>query len=165
MASFSLWHINVICKTVDYERRFRERLRERESMMKTRTAGGVVVNPEGQILVVNQRGDSWSLPKGHIDAGEDALEAAMREIYEESGVRELELVRELGSYHRYKISEDGGDDFRELKRITMFLFRTPQMELRPIDPANPEARWVEREKVSELLTHWKDKEWFAGLEL
>ena len=135
-------------------------------MRKTLTAGGVVVNPEGQILVVNQRGTSWSLPKGHIDAGEDALEAAKREIYEESGVREweLELVRELGSYHRYKISEDGGDDFSELKKITMFLFRTQQMELRPIDPANPQARWVEKEKVAELLTHWKDREWFGRLQ-
>lgn len=134
-------------------------------MWKTMTAGGVVINPEGHVLVVNQRGTSWSLPKGHIDAGENALEAAKREIYEESGVRELELVRELGSYRRYKIGEDGGDDFRELKRITMFLFRTTQMELRPIDPVNPEARWVEKEKVAELLTHWKDREWFAGLEL
>lgn len=134
-------------------------------MRKTRTAGGVVVNSEGKVLVVNQRGTSWSLPKGHIDAGENALEAAKREIYEESGVSELELVRELGSYHRYKIGEDGGDDYSELKSITMFLFRTKQMELGPIDPVNPEARWVKKEKVAELLTHWKDKEWFSRLEL
>ena len=138
---------------------------EIELMRKTQTAGGVVMNPEGQILVVNQGGTSWSLPKGHIDAGEGALDAAMREIYEESGVRELDLVRELGSYERYKIGEDGGDDRRERKRITMFLFRTTQTALRPLDPANPEARWVEKEKVAGLLTHAKDKEWFSRLDL
>ena len=32
-----------------------------------------------QVLVVNQRGLSWSLPKGHIEEGEDALDAARRE--------------------------------------------------------------------------------------
>src|SRR5256885_8335085 len=69
-------------------------------MLRTRTAGGVVVNAAGEILVVSQRGTSWSLPKGHIDPGEDALEAAKREIWEESGVSELELVRELGTYER-----------------------------------------------------------------
>jgi 8-oxo-dGTP pyrophosphatase MutT (NUDIX family) len=34
--------------------------------------------------------------------------AARREIYEESGIRDLELVRELGTYERYKIGVDGG---------------------------------------------------------
>jgi len=123
------------------------------------------MNPNGEILVVNQRGTSWSLPKGHIDRGEDALEAAKREIYEESGVRDLEFLKELGSYERFKIGEHGGDDRRELKKITMFLFCTTQMELRPVDPANPEARWVKKERVAELLTHAKDKEWFSGLTL
>ncbi len=67
-------------------------------MEKTHSAGGVVTNNEGKVLAVSQRGTSWSLAKGHIDAGEDSLVAARREIYEESGIRDLELIRELGSY-------------------------------------------------------------------
>ena len=54
-------------------------------MKHTQSAGGVVLNKKGEVLVVSQRGTSWSLPKGHIDKGEDALGAAKREIYEESG--------------------------------------------------------------------------------
>src|SRR6266849_9008865 len=103
-------------------------------MRKTRAAGGVVINDEGKVLVVSQRGTSWSLPKGHIDFGEDALTAAKREIYEESGIRELELVRELGSYERHKIGVNGGDDLSELKAITMFLFLTSHKELKLVDP-------------------------------
>jgi hypothetical protein len=34
-----------------------------------------------------------------------------------------------------------------------------------VDPENPEARWVEKAKVAELLTHEKDKEFFRGVEL
>ena len=132
---------------------------------KTRTAGGVVVNAAGEILVVSQRGTSWSLPKGHIDAGETALEAAMREIWEESGVSELELVRELGTYERHKIGVDGGDDRSEMKTITMFLFRTTQMALGPRDRENPEARWVAPAEVAGLLTHRKDREFFLGVEI
>ena len=109
------------------------------------------MNATGEILVVSQRGTSWSLPKGHIDAGEDALAAAKREIWEESGVSELELVRELGTYERHKIGVDGGDDRSELKTITMFLFRTTQRELRPRDRENPEARWVAPGEVAELV--------------
>jgi 8-oxo-dGTP pyrophosphatase MutT (NUDIX family) len=133
-------------------------------MRKTRSAGGVVVNAEGEVLVVSQRGTSWSLPKGHIDPGESALDAARREIYEESGIRDLELIGELGTYERRKIGVNGGDDRSELKAITMFLFRTGERLLRPVDPDNPEARWVERSKVVALLTHERDKEFFRGVE-
>ncbi len=129
-------------------------------MEHTLSAGGVVLNHKGQVLVVNQHGNSWSLPKGHIDTGEDALTAAKREISEESGITELDLIKELGSYDRYRIALDGGDYLSELKTISMFLFRTSQDALKPTDPHNPEAVWVEKEKVTDLLTHRKDKEFF-----
>jgi ADP-ribose pyrophosphatase YjhB (NUDIX family) len=133
-------------------------------MKKTHSAGGVVINDEGKVLVVSQHGTSWSLPKGHIDPGEDALAAARREIYEESGIRDLELIRELGTYDRHKIGVDGSDDRSELKVITMFLFRTGEKLLKPVDPDNPEARWVEKSKVALLLTHEKDTEFFQRVE-
>src|ERR1700738_1888410 len=133
-------------------------------MKKTHSAGGVVTNSERKVLVVSQHGTSWSLPKGHIDPGEDALAAAKREIYEESGIRDLELIRELGTYERHKIGVDGGEDRSELKVITMFLFRTSEKSLKPVDPDNPEARWVEKSKVALLLTHEKDREFFQRVE-
>ncbi|MBN2095363.1 MAG: NUDIX domain-containing protein [Candidatus Aenigmarchaeota archaeon] len=132
-------------------------------MKTTYSAGGIVVGPGEKILVVNQNGNSWSLPKGHIDPGEDALTAARREIYEESGVSELGLVSDLGSYSRFKIGKGGqGDDEHETKNIHMFQFRTSQETLKPIDPLNPEAKWVEKGKVASLLTHPKDKHFFEG---
>src|SRR3989344_8685022 len=129
-------------------------------MRTSKSAGGVVLNPEGRVLVVNQDHNSWSLPKGHIDLGEDALAAAKREIFEESGVEDLTLVRELGSYKRYRIGKEGGEDRNELKLITMYLFRTTGEALHPNDPRNPEARWIPIGEVSQLLTHPKDREFF-----
>lgn len=133
-------------------------------MKETRSAGGVVVNPDGMILVVNQNNDSWSLPKGHIDPGEDALTAAKREIQEESGIpiEKLNLEKELGSYSRSKIALGGGEDYTETKHITMFKFTTTYTDLAPEDPANPEAKWVLKEEVVTLLTHAKDVEFFQS---
>lgn len=131
---------------------------------RTKSAGGVVLNSDGKVLVVNQNGNSWSLPKGHIDAGEDAITAAKREIYEESGINEVEYVGELGTYERYRIGKGGvGEDPSEIKSILIFLFRTKQIELRPLDAGNPEARWVPKEGVVGLLTHPKDKEFFKSI--
>jgi 8-oxo-dGTP pyrophosphatase MutT (NUDIX family) len=132
-------------------------------MKHTYSAGGVVLNKDGLVLVVNQNGNSWSLPKGHIDPGEEKLEAAIREIYEESGIKNLDLIKELESYERYRIGMDGGEDRSETKTIYMFLFTTEEEKLEPLDPGNPEARWVEKEKVAELLTHKKDKEFFLKI--
>lgn len=134
-------------------------------MKRTKTAGGVVVNKKtGKILVVNQNGDSWSLPKGHLEAGEDDVAAAEREIGEESGVTSLTLVKPLGSYERHAIGRGGkGDNTNELKTIAMFQFSTAQDDLSPTDPKNPEARWVDRNEVASLLTHSKDREFFLGI--
>lgn len=132
-------------------------------MKKTFVAGGVVRNLHGQILVVNQNGNSWSLPKGHIDPGETERQAAEREIREESGVSQLEFVKDLGAYERYRLNLDGGDEESELKHITMFLYRTDQIELKPEDPHNPEARWVEPSEVASYLTHEKDKIFFESV--
>lgn len=132
-------------------------------MIETRSAGGVVLNKDGEVLVVSQHGRSWSLPKGHIEENEDVLTAAKREIKEESGVSSLEQIRELGSYKRYKMAKDGSEDKSELKNITMFLFRTDEISLQPIDPENPEARWVKKEDVASLLTSPKDKEFWLSV--
>lgn len=63
---------------------------------KTYTAGGVVINTDGDVLIVNQNNNSWSLPKGHIDKGEDARTAAEREIYEEAGIKKFEIYTRSG---------------------------------------------------------------------
>ncbi|OHA13111.1 MAG: hypothetical protein A2909_01415 [Candidatus Tagabacteria bacterium RIFCSPLOWO2_01_FULL_39_11] len=132
-------------------------------MKQTRSIGGIVINKKGYILVVNQNGISWSLPKGHAEKGEDLIGTAKREIYEESGISNLDFIKELGSYKRYKISLNGSEDKSELKTIIIFLFKTEQDILSPIDQRNPEALWIEKEKVVGLLTHKKDKEFFLSV--
>ena len=132
-------------------------------MTRTRSAGGVVLNAGGQVLVVNQRGRSWSLPKGRLEAGEDALQAARREIAEETGVSDLSLLGDLGEYERFRIGREGGEDPSELKAIRMFLFSTRQEALEPRDPDHPEARWVDRDAVAALLTHPRDRAFFLSV--
>ncbi len=116
---------------------------------KTRIAGGVVINENDEVIVISQKGKvkTWSLPKGHVEQGETELEAAEREIYEESGVKDLEFIKPLGTYERYSM-----DDESELKVRTFFLFKTHKQKLHPIDPENPEAIWVIRIKLLNINT-------------
>ncbi len=127
-------------------------------MIKTQSAGGLVLNKEGKVLVVQQQMNTWSLPKGHVDSGEDILEAAKREIYEESGVTQLEFIKKLGKYQR-----DTMANVDELKEINIFLFTTKQMNLNPGDQKIPEALWIDKDEVADILTHPKDKEFFLSV--
>ena len=129
----------------------------------TVTAGGVVINHKGQVLVVNQNGTSWSLPKGHVEPGEEPLDAARREIHEESGLSQVQYQATLGAYGRYKIGKNLKDDKSEWKILLSFLFKTRQMDLKPLDPQNPQARWVDVNKVESLLTSVKDKSFFKSI--
>jgi 8-oxo-dGTP pyrophosphatase MutT (NUDIX family) len=61
-----------------------------------RAAGGVVIH-QGKVLVLYRRNpDEVRLPKGHIDPGETAVQAAVREVQEETGYQHLSVTAELG---------------------------------------------------------------------
>lgn len=133
-------------------------------MKNTESAGGVVINSRGEIaLVLHGTGQAWwGFPKGHVDDNEEILDAAKREIEEETGIKNLELLRPLGSYQRLKASAKDGDA-SEYKTIHMFLFSTDQEELKPIDPVHPEAKWVKKDQVAATLSHPKDAEFYLGI--
>lgn len=49
-------------------------------------AGGVVFRSDGAVLLLQHLEGTWVFPKGHLDPGESALEAALREVEEEAGI-------------------------------------------------------------------------------
>jgi len=129
-------------------------------MKHSSSAGAVLIGPSKQVVVVSQHGTSWSLIKGTLEPGENKVQALRREINEESSITDFDIITELGSYKRYIIGLDGGEDKSEIKTISIYLCLTNQFELNPLDPAIPEARWVSPDVVVNLLTHPKDKQFF-----
>ena len=59
---------------------------ELTKIAKRRSAGGVLFDKNGNIVLVQEIDGSWSMPKGGIDEGESPLDAAIREIKEETGM-------------------------------------------------------------------------------
>lgn len=129
---------------------------------RTLCAGGIIFHPQyaDQLVIVNQKGTSWSLPKGHVETNESLQQTAEREVQEETGLNHLTLEKKLGSYVRTALKVDGSINPEEEKEIHMFLFRTSETFLKPVDSDNPSAKWVSSQECLRLLTHPKDREFF-----
>jgi 8-oxo-dGTP diphosphatase len=125
-----------------------------------RAAGGAVLRPRSgggvELCVVHRpKYDDWSLPKGKLERGESFEQAAVREVWEETGLRcrlrqELDAVtypdrkgrRKLVRYWLMDVAEDTG-----------FV---------PDDEVD-ELRWLELPAAAALLTYDHDQELVASL--
>ncbi|KND49151.1 MAG: hypothetical protein AB203_02015 [Parcubacteria bacterium C7867-008] len=128
----------------------------------TKAAGGIVLGDHGTIAMVrNRRGTVWFFPKGKVEPGETDEIAARREIEEETGLKNLELIDDLGSYQRPRILPEGGYDHAVIKDIHMYLFAAEShAELAPTMEIE-KAIWVPLPRASESLEDAKDRAWFV----
>lgn len=96
-------------KKVEHLRKYFHRTRRSsiQEIVREPTAGGVIFRRnqknEVEILLIQDSKDRWTIPKGHIEEGETAQETAKREIGEEAGLHDVEIIGWLGKINfRYR---------------------------------------------------------------
>ena len=104
---------------------------DRPAPVRELSSGGLVYRPASGSWKVclggRRRGHDgalvWSIPKGHVEEGESMVQAALREVREETGLRG-EVEDTLGDVtYWYARRDDGGSPVRVLKRVRFFLMR------------------------------------------
>ena len=116
-------------------------------------AGGLVQNSEGKFLFIFRRG-KWDLPKGKVDKHERVETAAIREVEEECGIKELEIIHPITiTIHPY---EQKGKKI--LKETHWFFMKTkwegalvPQQE-----EDITEAVWAGEKEIENFLNNTYD---------
>lgn len=110
-------------------------------------AGGIVRNEQEAILMIF-RLDKWDFPKGKVEAGEQYAEAAIREVEEETGLKDITLGEPLPStFHTYELR---GEPI--LKETHWYAMRAHSQSLTPQTVEDiTEAVWVPFEEVGSKM--------------
>lgn len=118
-----------------------------------RAAGGVVVRAgsgdEPEVLLVHRpKYDDWTIPKGKLDAGESDLEAAVREVEEETGLH-CQVGRELPSVSY--------NDRNGRSKVVRYWEMTPSSGRFTPSHEVDDARWLPLSAASRFLTYERDR--------
>jgi 8-oxo-dGTP pyrophosphatase MutT (NUDIX family) len=120
----------------------------KEKIPVNKAGGGLVYNKKGEVLFIFRNG-KWDLPKGGIEKGEEISETALREVEEETGVTNLEIIRKLQkTYHIFKRSG------RYKLKVTHWFEMKTDFDGVPVGQANEgieKAVWLNPEETKEAL--------------
>jgi 8-oxo-dGTP pyrophosphatase MutT (NUDIX family) len=123
------------------------------------TEPGVAIDPAKRAVRPKAKA-TLCLPKGLVDAGEKALEAALREVREETGITAA-LVTKLADI-KYVYVRSWGDGERVFKIVSFYLLRYESGRIDDVSDAMrievARARWVRLEDAPNLLAYRGEKQ-------
>ncbi|TMQ19858.1 MAG: NUDIX hydrolase [Candidatus Rokuibacteriota bacterium] len=123
------------------------------------SAGGLVLDTEGRVLLIRARDlrdqPVWTLPKGALKPGESSVDAALREVQEETGYR-CEIVREMAPVTYW--FQRGGRRIR--KTVRWYLMR-PLAKVGEHDHEVDEVLWADRTDAEARLRYDSDRRLLA----
>jgi bis(5'-nucleosidyl)-tetraphosphatase len=104
------------------------------------------------LLLRNRRG-FWGFPQGHKEKGESEIQTLIREVREETGIRELDIHSYIG---KINYSYFRGDGMKSEKEVTFYFATTPTREVK-ISEEHADFRWVTLADAINMLDHAKLK--------
>lgn len=116
-------------------------------------AGGVVIRKKDsslEVLLIKDSYGHWTWPKGHVEKEETLLRAALREVREETGLRSLKALGEIG-LQEYWFTLGGKKIF---KKVHIFLIEAHPEELLKIQLEEiQEGRWFRESEAIKMIEY------------
>jgi 8-oxo-dGTP pyrophosphatase MutT (NUDIX family) len=104
------------------------------------------------LLLKNRRG-FWGFPQGHKERGESEIQTLVREVFEETGIRDLEIQSYIGEI-RYSYFK--GDGMKSEKEVRFYFATTPTKQVK-ISIEHADFRWVTLADALNMIDHAKLK--------
>ncbi len=125
------------------------------------SAGAIILRDIGgtlKIALAQHKNSTkvWVLPKGHVEPGESLEQAALREIHEEAGLADVQLINHLGTIQRRSVKDNGDVVDKTIHYYLAYALGNEQPQ-DPSDSRFTEVGWFSAEQALELLPYEEDR--------
>ncbi len=128
--------------------------------------GIIVLNNKNQVFVGKRKdnpGDKWQMPQGGVDAGENYITAMKRELSEETGIKNIKILKEIEHIYHYELPENlvgiiWKGKFRGQKQkwfITRFLGKDNEININTKHPEFIDWKWIEPKLLPKVIVNFK----------
>ena len=128
--------------------------------------GIIILNKQNKVFVAKRRDnpiDKWQMPQGGLDANEDYISAMKRELYEETSIKSIKVLKQLEGFFEYELPNNligiiWKGKYRGQKQkwfITKFIGEEKEINLKTQNPEFIEWKWVTPEELPNVIVDFK----------
>ena len=138
--------------------------------------GVIILNSDNKVFVGKRKDnpvDKWQMPQGGIDEGESYLEAMKRELFEETSITSIKILREIDGFFKYELPKNlvgiiWKGKFRGQKQkwfIAKFTGNENEINLQTKNPEFIEWKWIIPDELPKTIVDFKKKMYVELLEI
>ena len=128
--------------------------------------GIALLNHENKVFVgkrIDNPANSWQMPQGGVDRNEDFLQAAKRELEEETGIKKVELIKELDKWLTYDLPKNllgklWNGKYRGQKQkwfIMKFIGKNEEININTKNPEFLDWKWIDPMILTNVAVDFK----------
>ena len=128
--------------------------------------GIIVLNDENKIFVGKRKDnpvDKWQMPQGGVEKNENFLTAMKRELYEETNIKNIKVLKELDGSFEYELPKKllgiiWQGKFRGQKQkwfVVRFTGEENEINLKTKHPEFIEWRWIAMDELPKVIVDFK----------
>ncbi|MDC1212816.1 RNA pyrophosphohydrolase [Pelagibacteraceae bacterium] len=128
--------------------------------------GIIILNNKDEVFVGKRKDnpeDKWQMPQGGVENDEDFLTAMKRELYEETSIKNIKIIKEIKQFYEYELPKNlvgviWKGKFRGQKQkwfITKFIGSKNEINLKTKHPEFIEWKWINIEMLPSVIVDFK----------
>ena len=128
--------------------------------------GVIVLNNENKVFVAKRKDNAinkWQMPQGGVNEGEDYLSTMKRELFEETSIKNIQVLKEIDGFFEYELPKNlvgiiWKGKFRGQKQkwfIVRFTGNESEINLRTRNPEFIEWKWICPDQLPEVIVDFK----------